>query len=127
MSEQQQSMRSLSRILAAAEAFKQTIIEEETVRIRQVEFCQQLSSLMRHYTDEHTRWLQQRTQTLMTKFLQPKPAPADEPQPGPSSESQLVSESDFDGFLGQVNAYQALQQASSVSLPEPGAGSEDSD
>ena len=59
MFEQQKSMCSLSRILAAAESFKQIIIKEEAVRIREVEFCQELTPLMRHYTEEHSRRLHQ--------------------------------------------------------------------
>ena len=57
---------------------------------------------------------------------EPQPAPADEPQPGPSSEPQQVSEEDFDGFMGQVTVYEALQQARLLPDPgpEPGSGSD---
>lgn len=76
MAGEQQLIHSLSRILAAAESFKQIIIEEGSVRIRYVELFQQFVSLMRHYTGEHLRSSNQRTQTLITKLLQPESVPA---------------------------------------------------
>ena len=85
-------MNSLSDILAKAEALKHSIMMFEPSKMKRMEFCLQLSSLIRHYNELHNTKVNKHKQVLMTRFLrqapaqpQPQPQPDVESVPGPST------------------------------------------
>lgn len=122
------TMSQLSRILASADSFRNTILENECSTVRVNELFDQFSKVVRYYTDLHSKRVNDRRQTLITRFIRPTTPqqPQPEPQPGPSHQDDdamsVVSELDFEGFLQEADAIR-----DSVDVPAISECDEDDD
>ena len=113
------SMSAISNILSIGDEFYDKISEFEKDSVRLSEIKLQLNSMMRFYREIHIKKVQERKQTLITKFVKPSsPLPAPEPEPeepqaGPSTsgnatdveQGDLFAEVDleeFEGFLSET-------------------------
>ena len=117
------TMQQLSRILAGVDTFKECITENENCSVRITEMVHQLDKVMRYYTDLHSKKMNERRQTLITRFRHtpatdaPPPPP---PPPGLAPSAEDNDEVDFLGFEG------VLQEAENL-MRDQGANDSDSD
>ena len=92
----------VSSILAKMDSFKEFFKETEMCKMRMKEVCYALDTAMRYYHEEHRRHIQNRKQSLITRFLaQPAPPPAADPQPSTSNATQPADTEldDYEGFV----------------------------
>lgn len=93
-------------ILMQLDAFKECVKEREPCPMRTKEICFAMDTAVRYYHEQHRMHIQNRRQSLITRFLggQGAPVAADrddaqpqEPQPGPSTAPEPGPD-DYDGF-----------------------------
>ena len=97
--------------------------------VHKQEFVTFLKKLLRYYSERHAQKMCELKQCLITQFIGPSPHPSiadselhfsnsQEPKPSASQETMgffdedVVSDIDFDGFLGEVAAVAASEFAS---------------
>ena len=83
------TMQQLSTILAGVDTFKECITENENCNVRITEMMHQMDKVMRYYTDLHSKKVNERRQTLITKFIR-TPAAATPPPPHHHQDSLIV-------------------------------------
>lgn len=104
-------MQRLSRILAGVDTFKECITENENCSVRITEMVQQLDKVMRYYTDLHSKKVNERRQTLITRFIRtPATAAPPPPPPGLAPSAEDNDEVDFLGFEGVLQEAEILMR-----------------
>ena len=101
----------LSIILAAADNLKDSLVNYDTCVMRRSEVLTSIEKIMCYYKDLYNRRLNERKQSLITRFIRP-PAdsePEEEPEEDPDDLDSMFNESqphvaDFEGFLEEVEA-----------------------
>ena len=97
------TMMRISGILAAAEVFKESVVECEVCPVRSSEMVQGLGKLIRFYSEMHSKRMLERKQSLITRFL--KKTRESESEMDDSSvfdDESVVGDLDFDGFMAEL-------------------------
>ena len=101
------SMIGLAEILSNTEALRVSVMNHEPCAVRKSEILMQLDKCVRYYRELHIAKVNERKQSLITRFIQPRDQaePVNEPQPSTSSQDDidfLFTENDIEEFEGFI-------------------------
>ena len=102
------TMSRISGILAAAEVFKESLIDLEVCPVRSSEMVQAVKKVVSFYSEMHDKKMRERKQSLITRFLKVKESEEEsdesdvESVPDSMFDQSVVDDVDFDGFMADI-------------------------